>query len=124
MKYANYMLEIFPLIIEELEKTLLEPQKCWVKSSFSTDLLAFKKLKNLSDNDKKVFVYNIVLIHGVIDTFMLKAIEYKRSGTKAHFYMNIEIPFKTDEQKEEYIGFRNWLLGIKYNNHKNILACA
>ena len=124
MKNSNYMLELFPLIVKGLEEKIRKPEKCWIKSSFSREGISFKKLHKLSDKDKKIFVYNIVLIHGVLGRSMLDNIEYKRTGSRAYLYVKIEIPFKSDEQKEKYIKFRNGLVGINDKSQLKESFCA
>ncbi len=117
MAKQEYMLKVFPLILKGIENELSFPTKCWVRSSPSDKLKAFPKLIRLTDKEKQDFVYNIVLIHGVIGTTRLSFVEYKRQGSKFHLSLSFDIPFETDEQKEEYNEFRDWVMGVNATSY-------
>jgi hypothetical protein len=90
--------------------------KSWVKPSCGSDPIHFTKLDSLKEADKVKFVESIVLIHGEINSTAMKGIQRKQqSSTMGYMPIDIELSFKSDEEKRKYFGYHLALVGIEEN---------
>ena len=110
MKDSKYLLFLFPLVLEGINKEFSSNQKFWIKASPSESFIHFNKLNELSQESKKVFVYNLLLIHGLINSTKFSSVEFKKQGARFVQNFDFSINFKTDKEKGEYIKFRNLLI--------------
>jgi hypothetical protein len=112
MNKEKYMIDLFPFIVKAMASALQNPEKVWVKATPGGKLIAYSKLNDFTKDQKKEFVYNLVLIHGLHESTQFSSISYKKQGGRNELSFNFDLAFKTDEQKEEYIEFRKWVTGI------------
>lgn len=113
MNMQNYMLKLFPLIVGQMKGEL--DDKCWLRLP-TGKYLSFRRIFNISQEEKQDFIYQLVLINGFINSPTLHCIEYKRQGSRFNLSFDIVIPFETEQEKEEYYKFRDCILNVNISS--------
>ncbi len=101
-----YRKKLFNDVVKLLNKKLQNSSRCWVKSSAGSKWIAFKKLNDLSDEEKKGFVYKLVNSSD-IDSITL-SIYYKQVGGKYDRTVSFDLP---DSEKSKYLDFQERVKG-------------
>ncbi len=108
---SSYYNFLFEKILDAIRKTVIQYDNYWFKSAPSEKEVAFQNLLKFDDEQKREFVFMLVLIHGVFNSSSLRGVIKKRIGnSRMNTYFDIDLPFENEDQIAEYIVFRNRLV--------------
>ncbi|MCP4524175.1 MAG: hypothetical protein GY828_08205 [Candidatus Gracilibacteria bacterium] len=102
-----YSKKLFNAVVKLLDENLKKASRCWVKSSAGSKWIAFSKLQDLPDDEKKAFVYQMVQFSAIHSLEL--SIYYKQVGCKFDRTISFDLP---DSEKSNYFDFQDHVKGV------------
>lgn len=109
----EYYLNIFDKVIEGIKTQVNNAERCWFHESVNKPLVPLTRFSRMTDEEKQDFVVELFFVYGMIHTTKLAGIPYKKQGGRFQMYFDLDLPFSSDEEREDMIAFRHHIVGTK-----------